>query len=208
MDFCRRDCRPTWSLWNCNASVTARDLREDRFGRLKSHFRSPADVATRPDCKKTNRTGRWYGIAAIEKNHASMIQGIRHGGDGKHIFCHNDVEHLEGWRSTRVARRRSSCSRAFIRWMRHIAPIEAIADLAAKYNALTYLDEVHAVGLYSPRGGGIAERDRVMHCIDIINGTLAKSFVSIIDPSQALTRAPHFVPRVDWAAANRGGGIA
>ena len=116
-------------------------------------------------------------IFSDEKNHASMIQGIRHGGGEKHIFRHNDVEHLE----EKLKKYPRGTPKIIVfesvySMDGHIAPIEAIANLAAKYNALTYLDEVHAVGLYGPRGGGIAERDNVMHRIDIINGTLAKGF--------------------------------
>jgi 5-aminolevulinate synthase len=116
-------------------------------------------------------------IFSDEKNHASMIQGIRHGGGEKHIFRHNDVEHLE----EKLKKYPRGTPKIIVfesvySMDGHIAPIEAIADLAEKYNALTYLDEVHAVGLYGPRGGGIAERDNVMHRIDIINGTLAKGF--------------------------------
>jgi 5-aminolevulinate synthase len=106
-----------------------------------------------------------------------MIQGIRHGGGEKHIFRHNDVEHLE----EKLKKYPRGTPKIIVfesvySMDGHIAPIEAIADLAEKYNALTYLDEVHAVGLYGPRGGGIAEREGVMHRIDIINGTLAKGF--------------------------------
>src|SRR5262245_7825613 len=116
-------------------------------------------------------------IFSDEKNHASMIQGIRHGGGEKHIFRHNDVEHLE----EKLDKYPRGTPKIIVfesvySMDGHIAPIEAIADLAEKYNALTYLDEVHAVGLYGPRGGGIAERENVMHRIDIINGTLAKGF--------------------------------
>ena len=116
-------------------------------------------------------------IFSDEKNHASMIQGIRHGGGEKHIFRHNDVEHLE----EKLKKYPRGTPKIIVfesvySMDGHIAPIEAIAGLAEKYNALTYLDEVHAVGLYGPRGGGIAERDNVMHRIDIINGTLAKGF--------------------------------
>jgi 5-aminolevulinate synthase len=106
-----------------------------------------------------------------------MIQGIRHGGGEKHIFRHNDVEHLE----EKLKKYPRGTPKIIVfesvySMDGHIAPIAAIADLAEKYNALTYLDEVHAVGLYGPRGGGIAERDNVMQRIDIINGTLAKGF--------------------------------
>ena len=116
-------------------------------------------------------------VLSDEKNHASMIQGIRHGGGEKHIFRHNDVEHLE----EKLKKYPRGTPKVIVfesvySMDGHIAPIEAICDLAEKYNALTYLDEVHAVGLYGPRGGGIAERDGVMARIDIINGTLAKGF--------------------------------
>ncbi len=116
-------------------------------------------------------------IFSDEKNHASMIEGIRHGGGVKHIFRHNDVEHLEEL----LAKYPTGTPKLIVfesvySMDGHIAPIAAICDLAVKYNALTYLDEVHAVGLYGPRGGGIAEQDGVMHRIDIFNGTLAKGF--------------------------------
>jgi 5-aminolevulinate synthase len=116
-------------------------------------------------------------IFSDEKNHASMIAGIRHGGGEKHIFRHNDVEHLEEkLKQVPLETPKIIVFESVYSMDGHIAPIAAFCDLAEKYNALTYLDEVHAVGLYGPRGGGIAERDGVMHRVDIINGTLAKCF--------------------------------
>jgi 5-aminolevulinate synthase len=116
-------------------------------------------------------------IFSDEKNHASMIEGIRHGRGQKHIFRHNDVEHLEELLAKYPKGTPKLIALESVYSMDgHIAPIEAVCDLAVTYNALTYLDEVHAVGLYGPRGGGIAERDGVMHRIDIVNGTLAKGF--------------------------------
>ncbi len=116
-------------------------------------------------------------VLSDEKNHASMIAGIRNGGGRKLIWRHNDVTDLEAQlQSLPLSTPKIIAFESVYSMDGHIAPIGAICDLAKKYNALTYLDEVHAVGLYGPRGGGIAERDGVMHRVDIINGTLAKGY--------------------------------
>ena len=116
-------------------------------------------------------------IFSDEKNHASMIEGIRHGRGEKVVFRHNDASDLEAkLKKYPKGTPKIIAFESVYSMDGHISPIADICDLAAKYNAMTYLDEVHAVGLYGPRGGGIAERDGVMDRIDIINGTLAKGF--------------------------------
>ena len=112
-------------------------------------------------------------VFSDEKNHASMIQGIRHGGGPKRIWRHNDLGDLEAkLKKTDPAAPKLIAFESVYSMDGHIAPIGRICDLAQKYGALTYLDEVHAVGMYGPRGGGVAERDGEMHRVDIINGTL------------------------------------
>ena len=116
-------------------------------------------------------------VFSDEKNHASMIAGIRNGRGPKQIFHHNDIADLETkLKSLPLGAPKIVAFESVYSMDGHVAPIAAICALAKKYNALTYLDEVHAVGLYGPHGGGIAERDGVMDRVDIINGTLAKGF--------------------------------
>ncbi len=116
-------------------------------------------------------------IFSDQLNHASMIQGVRQSGMQKQIFRHNDVAHLRELLSAVDRKRPKLIAFESVYSMDgDIAPIKEILDLAEEFGALTYIDEVHAVGMYGPRGGGIADRDGLMERIDIIEGTLAKGF--------------------------------
>jgi 5-aminolevulinate synthase len=116
-------------------------------------------------------------IFSDQLNHASMIQGVRQSGMQKQIFRHNDVAHLRELLAG-VDRKRPKLIvfESVYSMDGDIAPIKEICDLAEEFGALTYIDEVHAVGMYGPRGGGIADREGLMERIDIIEGTLAKGF--------------------------------
>ncbi|WP_439122183.1 5-aminolevulinate synthase [Marivita sp.] len=110
-------------------------------------------------------------------NHASMIEGVRRNGGAKRIFRHNDVEHLrELMAADDPAAPKVIAFESIYSMDGDFGPIAAICDLADEFGALTYIDEVHAVGMYGPRGAGVAERDGLMGRIDIINGTLAKAY--------------------------------
>ena len=116
-------------------------------------------------------------VFSDELNHASMIEGIRHGGVAKYVFRHNDVAHLEELlAAANPAAPKLIAFESVYSMEGEFSPTNAICDLAEKYGALTYIDEVHGVGLYGPRGAGVAARDGSMHRIDIVEGTLAKAF--------------------------------
>jgi 5-aminolevulinate synthase len=110
-------------------------------------------------------------------NHASMIEGVRRNGGAKRIFRHNDLAHLRALLAADdPAAPKLIAFESIYSMDGDFGPIAAICDLADEFGALTYIDEVHAVGMYGPRGGGVAERDGLMNRIDIINGTLAKAY--------------------------------
>lgn len=110
-------------------------------------------------------------------NHASMIEGVRRNGGAKRVFRHNDVAHLrELLEADDPAAPKLIAFESVYSMDGDFGPIKEICDLADEFGALTYIDEVHAVGLYGPRGGGVTERDNLAHRIDIINGTLAKAY--------------------------------
>ncbi|MEM6277217.1 MAG: 5-aminolevulinate synthase [Pseudomonadota bacterium] len=149
----------------------------DLHGKEASLLFTSAYIANDATLSTLPKLFPWLIIYSDALNHASMIEGVRRNGGAKRIFRHNDVEHLRELLAADDPDAPKLIAFESIYSMDgDFAPMAAICDAAAEFGAMTYLDEVHAVGMYGPRGGGVAERDRLSHRIDIINGTLAKAY--------------------------------
>ena len=156
-------------------------------------------------------------IFSDELNHASMIAGVRSSRAEKRVFRHNDLDHLEALLAAEPADRAKLVIFESVYSMDgDFGPIDAICDLAERYGAMTYLDEVHAVGMYGATGAGVAERDRALARIDVVQGTLAKAYgcmggyvaasANVVDAIRSF--APGFIFTTSLAPAVVGGALA
>ncbi|MFZ2871732.1 5-aminolevulinate synthase [Zavarzinia sp.] len=162
---------------NSRAHVLLEDELASLHGKESALIFSSGFVSNEAALSALSRVLKGVTVYSDELNHASMIEGIRHGGAPKRIFRHNDVNHLVSMlKEADPAAPKIVAFESVYSMDGDIAPIADFVEVAKKYNALTYLDEVHAVGLYGEHGAGVAEATGTMGDIDVIEGTLGKAF--------------------------------